>query len=646
LLSSRYFNYSICILIAWGFTSLVLSASLPYVIGPSLLDTAHSILLISSYGFIYLLPTTVVLGILSKQAKIIQLITAAIMLVVTVSFIFIDGHLHDLYGFHFNGFVWNLLTTPGGLSSLGADQTSLFLVIKYIVILLGGLALCFYGAYRFKHVKVNWRLILALFFLLTLSERLIYGFAYANLNGSIMAQADSMIFYQPMKMNSFLSTIGYTVKKGDKNVSIDRLEKLNINYPLSDIRLNKIGKPYNILFLVAESMRSEGVFTERVMPHSVHFAKNYGSNFMHHYSGGNGTRQGLFAMFYGLYGSYWDSFLRAKQTPILFDVLGKYDYEYFTYTAARFTYPEFDQTIFGSIPNEKLIETSDGEPWQRDQKNVSLLINGIEGRNRNKPFMGFVFFESTHARYSFPEDTALESDYLKTLDYAGLSREELSPIIDGMKARYINSCHYVDSQFKRVYDYLVANNMLEDTIVIVTGDHGEEFMEKSRWGHNSSFVEEQVRVPLIVSFPGKKPSVVTSMTSHLDISSTLLTALGVSNPPSDYTLGKNLFSKAGRKMVVVSSWSDLGLVTAQGKLVIPFKGTTQHQHLATGKDDTPIDLSDLTMALSSEIGRVIANSRRFIGKPKPSETTRLLEKITTVDTKTRRLDPSAVKSGS
>ena len=52
------------------------------------------------------------------------------------------------------------------------------------------------------------------------------------------------------------------------------------------------------------------------------------------------------------------------------------------------------------------------------------------------------------------------------------------------------------------------------------------------------------------------------------------------------------------------------------------------------------------MALSSEIGRVIANSRRFIGKTKPPETARLLENITTVDTKTHQFDSSTVKSGS
>ncbi|WP_205655600.1 DUF3413 domain-containing protein [Alcanivorax sp. 24] len=35
-------------------------------------------------------------------------------------FLLVDGQIHDLYGFHLNGFVWNLLTTPGGFTSMGA----------------------------------------------------------------------------------------------------------------------------------------------------------------------------------------------------------------------------------------------------------------------------------------------------------------------------------------------------------------------------------------------------------------------------------------------------------------------------------------------------------------------------------------------
>ncbi|MBQ0711538.1 MAG: sulfatase-like hydrolase/transferase [Porticoccus sp.] len=594
-------------------TALVCAASLPYVTGSSVTETLHGLLLLGSYSFMYLVPTLLIAWLLQSW-RFVRLITTSLSFTATLIVLFFDGRLHDLYGFHVNGFVWNLLTTPGGFASLGADQTNPLLIFKYVAILLAMVALCYFCAVMCRRTKVKWGRVFALFFVITIGERLMYGFAYANLDGEIMNQADCFMLYQPMTINTLLTRFGYITKKSDRSIALDNHGEINIHYPLADIHLNKIEKPYNVLFLVAESLRDQDIFNERVMPFSVNFAKNHGSNFTQHYSGGNGTRQGLFAFFYGLYGSYWDSFLRAQQAPVLFDVLGQYGYEYFTYTSAHFTYPEFDQTIFRSLSPEKLHETSEGEPWKRDQENVSLLLDDIDQRDSDKPFFGFLFFESTHARYSFPAAGVVEQGYLETLDYAGLSREELKPIIGAMKSRYINASHYVDSQFQRVYEYLIAHDLLENTIVVITGDHGEEFMEKSRWGHNSSFVEEQVRVPMIVSFPGRKPEVITAMTSHLDVSGTVLKALGVSNPATDYTLGQNLFDRPRNEPVVVASWSDLGLITEQGKLVIPFKGTTQHKHLATSKDDVPTDMSDLMVELSSEIGQVITRSQRFMGR--------------------------------
>lgn len=613
VVSFKNINYPLLLLFAWLFIAIICAAPLR-IFGASFLDTAHTVLLLLNYGFMYLIPTIVVCWSLKKWPRV-RLFLSTIMFTVTASLLFLDARLYDLYGFHINGFVWNLLTTPGGFDSLGADQTSALLVLKYIAILLLGVAVCFFAARYFHQHHVSFRRIVASFFIITLVERFGYGFAYANQYGPVLSQADHMVLYQPMKMNTFLKSVGYEVKRRDKSVRIKGVSQSNINYPLADIELNRQDKPYNIILLVAESMRYQDLFNHRVMPHSVEFAKAHGSNFTHHYSGGNGTRQGMFSMFYGLYGSYWDSFLRVRQTPVLFDVLNQYGYEYFIYTGARFTYPEFDQTIFGSVPAEKLVETNSGEQWKRDRKNVDMLLDNLANRDKSKPFMGFVFFESTHARYSFPKASALEKDYLKTLDYAGLSKEELEPIIDGMKARYINAGHYVDSQLKRIYDYLIANNMLDDTIVMVTGDHGEEFMEKSRWGHNSSFVEEQVRVPMVVSLPGRKPEVINYMTSHMDVSTTLLQALGVTNPVTDYSLGQNLFTTRDEEMVVVASWSDLGLISNKGKLVIPFKSTTQHKHLAMSKDDTPVEFASLTASLSKEVGSVVANSRKFLCKP-------------------------------
>lgn len=299
---------------------------------------------------------------------------------------------------------------------------------------------------------------------------------------------------------------------------------------------------------------------------------------------------------------------------MLLQVLDDYHYQYFLYTGARFTYPEFDQTIFATIPSEKLIETSDGEPWQRDIKNVDMLLHSLDQRNTATPFMGFVFFESTHAHYSFPPDSVIEPDYLQAVDYAAMTRETVAPVIAPLKARYLNAAHHVDSQFGRVYDYLIEHELLDNTLVLVTGDHGEEFMEHGFWGHNSSFVEEQIHVPMLLSVPGRKSALIAQMSSHMDGVPTLLQALGVQNPLGDYSLGRNLFTLEGDKPVVVASWTDLGLIAPQGKLVIPFRSTTQHKSLASDGQDNPVPPHQLTGLLAAPVAEVIINSRRYINK--------------------------------
>ncbi|MGB2819976.1 MAG: sulfatase-like hydrolase/transferase [Phycisphaerae bacterium] len=60
----------------------------------------------------------------------------------------------------------------------------------------------------------------------------------------------------------------------------------------------------------------------------------------------------------------------------------------------------------------------------------------------------------------------------------------------------------MDSQLGRVLDCLRAHDLLKTTIVVVTGDHGEEFWEPDRWGHPAdSFHETHQRVPFGLS-PG------------------------------------------------------------------------------------------------------------------------------------------------
>ncbi len=600
-------NITIYFLCTWIFSIYLCSFFIQNVPTHTFRDYSHSLLILLTYAMMYQFPAIIAYWII-KRWKTVAITLAVMLTIMSHIFIFLDSRLYDLYAFHVNGFVWNLITTPGGIDSLGADQTNISLILSYLSVLITVHLLSLFFAYKFHSKNIPFRYILASFLILTISERLIYGYSRAQLYAPVLERADTIPLYQQLKMSSLLRSLGIEVKKVSK-LKVSKTEG-ELHYPKNALKINKIKKPFNIIMLVSESMRWD-LLTKDIMPNTFNFS-NQAWRFEQHYSGGNGTRQGLFSLFYGLQGNYWDIFLRNNRGPIFLDILNDYNYQYFVYTSANFTYPEMDQTIFSQIPKNKLIEYNQGEPWQRDEVNTNSLINAIKNKDKNHPFFGFIFYESTHARYSFSKDKILRDNYLKNLDYAGLSRKEIAPQIDGMKARYENAAYGIDGQIKRVLDYLEKSNELDNTVIVITGDHGEEFMERGRWGHNSSFTDWQVRVPMVVWIPDTQPKLITQRTSHLDFIPTILKRLGVTNPIKDYSIGTDLTSPVDNRNVIVASWSDIGLINDAGKLVIPFKSTSQHKNLATDLNDNSIDSKKLTQKIRPIIMQALSDAKYYI----------------------------------
>jgi arylsulfatase A-like enzyme len=108
--------------------------------------------------------------------------------------------------------------------------------------------------------------------------------------------------------------------------------------------------------------------------------------------------------------------------------------------------------------------------------------------------------------------------------------------------RYLNTVLEADRQLARLFAGLRERGLAEDTVVVVTGDHGEAFGETHRtWGHGARVFEENVRVPLVVWNPrlfpqgGRRGSV----GGHVDLNPTLADLLGV--PPDAGWEGRSLF---------------------------------------------------------------------------------------------------------
>ena len=85
-------------------------------------------------------------------------------------------------------------------------------------------------------------------------------------------------------------------------------------------------------------------------------------------------------------------------------------------------------------------------------------------------------------------------------------------------ALYKNAVRYTDDLIQEVLDYLNSKNLLGNTIVVISSDHGDEFNDNKLnfWGHGGNFTDAQIKVPLVIHWPGKKSANVEYVTSHLD----------------------------------------------------------------------------------------------------------------------------------
>jgi len=533
---------------------------------------------------------------------------------VVLLLVFADLQLFKLYEYHINAFVWNLLTTPGGLAALGATKETSYTIAGLVVfVALAFVAILFFfhrlaGKPRGRRLSRGLALGLpVLLFTTFVVTEGVYAFSKYTGKESYLQAASVLPFQLKSSATGVFRRLGVPAKESNAL----NLAKGEIRYPLQSIYAEPMEKYPNIIWLTAESFRWD-LLSEEITPNLWAFAQK-SMNFKRHYSGGNRTRMGMFSMFYGLHAPYWNGFQEQRIRPVLVDLLIDKGYRFSLRTSQSFTYPELDDTVFADMPEGTLMEAlQKGEPWQRDQQNVDNLIADLEDAKDNDPRFMFMFFEATHAPYTFPESATIRPKYLKEMNYAKLN---LLSNIEGIHNRYINAAHFIDAQVGRVLDHLEANDMLKDTIVLFTGDHGEEFMENGHWGHghNNYFPEQQIRVPLLLNLPGHQAQTFEHETSHLQIPQTLMKYLGVTTPAQDYTLAGALLQH--EDFLLLGNYNYVGVKAGENKIVFPFTASDYFRYDVYDASDNrlPRDERQRVIEVSGVVlDRVIEESRRFV----------------------------------
>ncbi len=561
-----------------------------------------------------------------KKEKYRQLITGIILFFSTFPMhlgLLLDAGLYFRYGYHINPHVLNIFTTPGGFAGMGL-MTGEIVMLAAGILLLAALHIvlirCFmhYPSWSFVKIK-SWKtycifpLAAGILFLI---QFFTYSYAHFMMNPDPLLASDAIPFYIKGTSKSLFKKLGFEQPQRDA-VRVELAQNARISaYPQKPIKRNKDHKKYNVVWITCESLAAR-LFTPEIMPETSKFAEN-AITFSKHYSGGNVTRQGVFSMFYALPGSYWHAFLAARRGPLFIDWLIEDGYRLKCITSSKFTYPEFDQTVFFNVPHEDMHEDSNGKSFERDQRNIKLFLKSIsDGADSGKPFFSFMFFESTHHPYSFPEEATLYKDYIEPFNAVQTTEKDGSAIFK----RAANCAYHLDMRLGEVFKLLKEKNLLENTIVVIAGDHGEEYYEKGRLGHSSVFNEEQTRTPLIIYYPGVEPQVYTKMSSHLDIIPMLAGFFGVENDPEDYSCGINLLSPDApqRRYAIIANWDQVFFAGEKYKSLIPLDTISFAAQTITDADDKELpDVAPFYEEYNADLIKVQKDLTRFTA-PEESE---------------------------
>lgn len=242
---------------------------------------------------------------------------------------------------------------------------------------------------------------------------------------------------------------------------------------------------------------------------------------------------------------------------------------------------------------EERAEMARGEPTDALSSSLSgVTVAGVRRalaeRDEARPFFLFVNFLDPHFPYEPPEPyrarlggtsatvTAIQAGGRRTelamiAGAAPFTREELVPLYDGELA---TADHFVGE----LVAALEREGVLDDTLVIVTSDHGELLGEGGQWSHQLSVGEELLRVPLVLKLPhdARAGTVIDDpLASNLDVYATLLTAAGLVPPPG---LARDLCAAAPPRELLVAEYDTSRAYLRQLAEVHPAFDVAAHAH--------------------------------------------------------------------
>lgn len=485
-----------------------------------------------------------------KSNKIATILFGFLTLILLV-ILKVDANIYDQFRYHLSPIVFSLVF---GKRASDIFQFSTSNIITAIVFIIGLIILQFLFYYlakkiATKEIRLHFKKTIVLFLTSLLYSHISFAWSDVNFYRPITQYKNIYPAFFPLTSEDLMVKLGLVDKELiEKNKKITQTKSQNvIQYPLKKIISTPLKDKKNIIFIVIDSWRFD-CLTQEITP-CIEKISRESQHFLNHNSGSNMTTGGIFSLFYGIPATYFESFTGIEKSPVFIDEMQKQNYSISVFSSSTIENPPFNQNVFAKIKNLRLFSKGES-PSERDQNVTNDWINNLKKIDKSKPFFSFIFYDAAHGfdypkSYNIPFKPSLEEVDFLALD----DNYDIKPF----KNRYKNALHFIDSEVEKVISKLRSDNLLDNTIIVITGDHGQEFNDnkKGYWQHAGNFSKYQIQVPMLIFDASKKHKKYTHQTLHYDIVPSLMKDfLGVTNSFDDYSVGKNIYKNSNREWFV------------------------------------------------------------------------------------------------
>lgn len=478
-----------------------------------------------------------------KLVTIINIVLSALVLILVQ----IDTIIFGQFRYHISPIVLKLVFGKRSSDIFQFSTINIIIALLFVIGLIGLQFLFHYLAKKILARDLHLRVKATMFFFISTSifSHFVYAWSDANYYRPVTQVKNVFPLFYPLTADDLLMKLNLVdQEKIEKNKQLKTSTENNtVSYPLQPIVSENVPTKKNLLFLIIDSWRFNTLSNE-ITPNIYNFSKKC-QIFTNHISGSNMTTGGVFSIFYGIPATYFDTFTGQEIAPVFMNELQKQHYDLLIYGSSGLENPPFNRNIFSKIPNLRLFSKGE-KPSDRDLTITTEWMEALKKRNSKNPFFGFLFYDAAHG-YDYPENYKIKfKPSIPEVNYMELDNDyDPIPLFN----RYLNSVNYVDELIGKTIRQLEEKGLLENTIIVITGDHGQEFNDnkKGYWAHGGNFTKYQINTPLIIYDASKEPKTYSHKTIHYDITATLLKEyLHVKNKLTDFSFGQNLFNTKNR----------------------------------------------------------------------------------------------------